>query len=325
MGRYYSKANPEMVVKYKNTLKTLLKKICAICEKHNVKYGIDCGTVLGFYRDGDICKNDGDMDMYILAETITMPFMDDLRPLMRDVEGKQTMSYKYIQSSFEKSKFIIPMYIKCEDKSHGYFSEKTPQYPGIDIFIMAKLGQERYCKMHRTFWIRHSVQILDDIAPFTCPQGTFMTTKHIDALMRIYYDDNYMIPQDGFHDEMRSLKYCYWGLVDKTDVGSIVINFATGEVRDDKNISLNNQKLLGVIDENENPTDLNLLPYFDPNHWDEMKHIMRPFLPVLRHRMIDWNLVYGTREKKSALVRKMWKYMDDKQKEQYKYLYNETY
>ena len=319
LKKVYAKASYQQIQEYKESLRNLLKKVCALCDEYGVKYSLDCGTLLGYWRDGDICKNDGDGDLYVLAETLTPEFIEAIKPMMRDKKGGQIMPSAEILRSFKKGSFIPPKFIQVEDRSQGFFRENNPFYPSVDMFVLVKYGAERFGKVFRTYWVRFPDEIVSDLVRFKCALGEVSVPRKTEELLRIYFGDTWKVPDDSFRDNFRSLKYAYWGLCSNEEVGSFTFNFKENLTRESTGISLKNQMALGLVDENLVPTGKSVMPYFD--NWEANKQMLTPVIPAVRKRVIDDQLIMGSHAEKCHLATKYWKYMTPEQKIKYKDFY----
>jgi phosphorylcholine metabolism protein LicD len=80
----------------KKLMKKHLREVVDVLDKYGIKWWIDCGTLLGFYRDGDIIDGDLDTDIGILQETWNWEALFELHRLgyrvwnMYGFEGKGT-------------------------------------------------------------------------------------------------------------------------------------------------------------------------------------------------------------------------------------------
>ena len=173
MGNFkylYKNCSEGAIIAYKKQLIRLLNKTVSILEKHNVKYMLDCGTLLGFYREGRLLPNDGDCDLFIFAETVTWPFVQELveKGLLRDKRTGQTQNSIDFKRSFEKGAFIEPKFLKVIDKSQGFFRMSDPIYPSIDLFFYVPFYGERYNRFVRTTYVRFDRSITDEVETFKC-------------------------------------------------------------------------------------------------------------------------------------------------------------
>ena len=94
-----------------------LKEVSDVLDKYNVKWWIDCGTLLGFHRDGNIIDGDLDTDIGILEETWNWEVMFELHRLGYKLFHSFGIDGKGIEMSFHKDdvKTDIYFYYKQDD------------------------------------------------------------------------------------------------------------------------------------------------------------------------------------------------------------------
>lgn len=109
----------------------MLKYIDAVCKKHDIKYWLCSGTLLGAVRHGGFIPWDDDADIEMLRE--------DYKKFVRVMEKEPQTNY-VLQTHETDSGYFYP-YAKLRDL-HSYLNEKNPfdsfKFRGvyIDIFIM---------------------------------------------------------------------------------------------------------------------------------------------------------------------------------------------
>ena len=281
----YKNASLQQIDAYKGHLIELLNKVVEICNKHQVKYSLDCGTLLGFVRDNKIIDCDGDCDLYVLGETVTLDFYQDLidHNIVVNKKGSQFVNWHDLSRSFEKGSSIVPSIIKIEDHSKAYFSISNPAYPSLDIFMFVPYGAERYCKFIRTYSVRHNRQIVDELTTLNMRYGTFNIPKNYDALLKCYYGDTWRIPDPTFHDETRDItKYGWYGACESSSTGNIKYNCRDHITSFNNDVAETWQKKLGLIDDNLNPI-LDILPYFSNDCPENLKHLFDQVRAINEH------------------------------------------
>ena len=115
-----------------------LRKTCALCDKHNVKYFLDAGTLLGLYRDKKIIRGDSDNDISIFAEDITPEFWEELAPYCKSPEADTNFFQPNETPDWEDpEKFIKPLSLKYHTLSE---SGRRKSYKGklvwTDMFVL---------------------------------------------------------------------------------------------------------------------------------------------------------------------------------------------
>ena len=119
----------------------ILKIVDYICRKHNIKYWLDGGTLLGAIRHDGFIPWDDDID-------IVMPREDYIRFI--DVAGKELPEDLFLQSQ-ETDIFYDMPWIKVRDNKSKIIEYKVGNYHNgmfIDIFPMDTYGGNQ-CKIKR--------------------------------------------------------------------------------------------------------------------------------------------------------------------------------
>lgn len=316
----YKKCSVQQREAFQAELIILLNKFVAICNKHNVKYSLDCGTLLGFVRDNKIIENDGDCDLAIFAETITLPFIQELvdNGIIRNEKKSQFMSFHDFERSFKKGAAIDPMIIKIEDTTKPFFSLTNPAFPSLDAFVYVPYYTERYNRFIRSSAVRHMREVFDEVEEFTCQYGTYYRFKHYDEILKCYYGDTWRIPDPKFKDETRELsKYGWWGQCDIETAGMVKWNYRDGIATEASGKNLHYQKLLGFVDENGEIIDRSMLPYFQQPLPDQFKDFLKPVEFELHRFKAVHALDRLSGFTKSWHIVQHWQYYTEKEKKRF--------
>lgn len=72
-----AKQTDEIAVKteIQEKIQYLIDSLCTKFDKHGVKYSLDAGTLLGFYRDGKPILGDGDADVIVNIDDLNVDFL----------------------------------------------------------------------------------------------------------------------------------------------------------------------------------------------------------------------------------------------------------
>ena len=118
-------------------LKTLevAKEFKRVCEKHNLRYFMGCGTLLGAVRHKGFIPWDDDMDFY-------MP-KDDYEKLVEIDRLENIFKEKFIFKHWDKTQNYVCNYARLEDSTTTCISQgiasRNIDYKGgvgVDIFVL---------------------------------------------------------------------------------------------------------------------------------------------------------------------------------------------
>jgi hypothetical protein len=95
-------------LKLKNLVDT-----CKLCDKYNIRYYLDGGTLLGLYRDKQMINGDSDNDVAIMAEDITPEFLEAIKDYCVSPEAKGNFFQPNEFPDFEdKEAYLKPLSLK---------------------------------------------------------------------------------------------------------------------------------------------------------------------------------------------------------------------
>lgn len=132
----------------------LLKYVDSLCEKHDIKYSLSCGTMIGAVREKGFIPWDDDSDIIFTRKEYNK-FLDILK--------KETLpKYVGIYDPKEKSKFIdfnFRIYYKtdivrdskeCIEHYDGIFSYST-----LDLYVLDEIPNNKIA--NRLFVLKHQI------------------------------------------------------------------------------------------------------------------------------------------------------------------------
>jgi len=95
-------------LKLKNLIAT-----CELCDKYNIPYFLDAGTLLGLYRDKKIISGDSDNDISIMAKDITPEFLEAIKEYCISPEAKFHFFQPGTLPNFNKKEdYLRPLSLK---------------------------------------------------------------------------------------------------------------------------------------------------------------------------------------------------------------------
>jgi hypothetical protein len=138
--------------------RTLLEYWTQFAEKHNIKYSIAFGTLLGYEREKEFIGFDGDVDVMIDNNAV-----DKLIELAKDPKENRVIFTKDLKSELEKSawkpnevKIIViyeDYYIDCNgNKTNGEYIDNCslgiPKYGGGELYARVVINNINNSKYH---------------------------------------------------------------------------------------------------------------------------------------------------------------------------------
>jgi cytidyltransferase-like protein len=171
--------------KSQNSLE-FLKLITSELDKNNIPYWIDCGTLLGAYRESDFIEHDGDIDISVNIDHINI-----VTDIFKNLEKLNLIDItKYKHEGIDVSDRLI----KLAYKKNNIFVDCR----WMDIYFYRKKGDiyehclfsDQYNSKLKTpsKCIEHLNKIKIKDAEFSCP-------SYIKTVLKSRYGRYYMVPQ----------------------------------------------------------------------------------------------------------------------------------
>ena len=155
-----------------------LKFLTTILDEKEIPYWLECGTLLGAYREGNILPHDYDVDIGIL---------DDYAEPVKLIIGKWT-EHKWVEK--------LP---KCKD---GIIYQLT--FPGyqpsyrLDIYFFKRVGrriQSNFFSTENQAKLQINATHIDALQTIKLGNHVFKCPNNIEQFLKVRYGKNYMIPQ----------------------------------------------------------------------------------------------------------------------------------
>lgn len=163
-----------------------LKLITSELDKNNVPYWLDCGTLLGAYRDSNFIENDGDIDV-----SVNINYLDIVTNIFKNLEKLNLIgiiNYKH-EGNDVSDKIIKLIYKKnnvglnCRWMDIYFYRKKGDIYEHC-------LFSDQYNSKFKTpsKCIEHLSKIKIKDVEFSCP-------SNIKTVLKLRYGRYYMVPQ----------------------------------------------------------------------------------------------------------------------------------
>lgn len=221
----------EEFAKFKHCLIKQMQMIIDICNAHNVRYRVDCGTLLGLYREGDLIFPDFDNDMGICMEDINYGFLQDLAKLglFRDISTTMYWGKEELFEALHTNAFYQPKVLKIKDqtKTKRFFGGRIPIT--TDLFFWIEHEGQCYSNLYSEMEMLQSTKNVFPLVPTKTKYGTINMVANPERYLADMYGDDWRIPNPAHRDIPGHVR----GLKKRQDTGEIKYNFVTKETKVD--------------------------------------------------------------------------------------------
>ena len=111
-----------------------LKDLVDIFKKNKVRFWIDCGTLLGIYRDKNIIDGDSDCDVGVFAEDITPELLNDLKDRLT-VPSRMFYDTDKLLQHLDTDEYVKTKNLKFVLKENGKTKSFKNNEISCDIFF----------------------------------------------------------------------------------------------------------------------------------------------------------------------------------------------
>lgn len=224
---------PEEHAAFKKALVHLLVSFAKISSRHpNVKWWIDCGTLLGLYRDGDIIHNDKDCDVCVDLSTITKEWLIDLLEsgLLRNKTNVKK-EFKLFAEGGLVLKHLVDkdiwmmrtLTIEPSNKKTKFFGGTLK--PFIDVFPKAEVevNGEKLLTSNGPFHTLYATATKNvyPLGTMETKYGTFPVPHDIEAYLVEMYGPTWRVPDPNFGNYPGVAP----GVLDDRKLGRIIFDF----------------------------------------------------------------------------------------------------
>lgn len=202
---------PERLPEWNAILSDHLITIRDACEKHSVKYWLYWGTLLGFRREKEFLEFDGDIDIAIDPTTITLEFLNEIKPCFIHY-SKSGFSFK-----FDEIYSAIDQGLTTELRSFQISKrDKTllNRCATVDCVILYPFNEKHTVSKYSKTWYSftktyHTKNALIDL---NTKYGVFKAPEKIDNYLCEVFGETWNIKNDSFnglHDkDTKSDNFC---------------------------------------------------------------------------------------------------------------------
>ena len=208
----------------KNLQLTNLKELISILKKHKTRYWIDCGTLLGIYRDKSLINGDSDCDIGIFAEDITADLVEDLRDRLY-VPNKMFYQTDELIKNLDADEFVKAKNLKFV----MYDGNKRKMFKNVDvscdIFLYFPNSDYRMFKYGSgSRFIRTRSEYVEKLGDVQFKGNALKTPSSIDKYLEQLYGKGWKTPDPSF-DYSKDDPWC---LIDSKELkGTYYYNFKT--------------------------------------------------------------------------------------------------
>ena len=155
-----------------------LKFLTTILDEKSIPYWLECGTLLGAYREGNILTHDYDVDIGVLDD-----YAESMKCIIDDLTKR---------TAVEK----LP---RCKDGIiyQLRFPNHTPSYR-LDIYFFKRVGhriQSNFFSTGGVAKLQINATHIDTLQTIKLGDYIFKCPNNIEQFLKVRYGKNYMIPQ----------------------------------------------------------------------------------------------------------------------------------
>lgn len=184
-----------------------LQDLIAIFNKHNAKFWVDCGTLLGIYRDKAIIDGDSDCDVGILAEDITPELIKDLQDRLV-TPNRMFYDTEDLLKHLETDEFVktrnLKFVLKQKDKIVKFKDTEIScdiflYFPHEDYHMFKYGGREQY--------IRTKSKYILNLGSMQFKGVKFKIPSNVEKYLEQLYGEEWNVPDPTF-DYRKNKPWC---------------------------------------------------------------------------------------------------------------------
>lgn len=216
-----------------------LQNIVSICKKHNVRYWLDGGTLLGPYRDKKFIEGDSDNDIGIRIEDVTPEFIKALGDNTKFTRNPQSyMTAKDLLPYFDEDEYYPVRNVKYATlEKNG-----RPKIIGTEIWTDVYFYCPSHDKSHYNFkssgvYYRQPAKFLDKLGSLTHNGFSYKVPGDVEGYLAHEYGKGWKTPDSkyrSYEDPDRKDVYAMKADDYEKKFGKMMYNFKTKDLKYEK-------------------------------------------------------------------------------------------
>ena len=211
-------------------LENLIESLDAM-KKYRIKCWVDCGTLLGMYRDKQIIAGDSDTDTGALVEGFKPDFVEDFADNLT-IPGETRSSIFFTPEEFlegyeDENKWVAPKGFKYQMKKKGRFVTFKSKPIMTDIFIYYPNGKDRIYGFGNGYFRTKEDTLAQGTKSITVGGKSFKILNQTEEHLVSMYGKGWETPDPKFDMEKADI---YGGPISKRTLGGkYLYNYKTGK------------------------------------------------------------------------------------------------
>lgn len=189
-------------------------------KKHNVKAFIDCGTLLGIYRDKNLIPGDSDSDVGILAEDMKPDYVDDFAENLTSTGSMFFKPAEFIKLHEDAGAdtYVNPKGFKYQMKKNGRFKSFKGKPIMTDLFLYYPYKKDRLYSYVSDYFRTKDEYISGPCKRQTCKGYSFPLPCNVEGHLETMYGKGWTTPDPKFAGNYEKIDV-YGGPLKTKDLG----------------------------------------------------------------------------------------------------------
>lgn len=211
-------------------LENLIEALDAM-KKYKIKCWVDCGTLLGLYRDGQLILGDSDTDTGALVEGFKPDFVDDFADSLT-IPGDKRSSIFFTPKEFleiyeDENAWVNPKGFKYQMKKKSRFVTFKGNPIMTDVFIYYPNGKDRIYAFGQGYFRTKDEILSAGTKSMTIGGKAYKILNQTEEHLVVGYGKEWKTPDPKFKIEKTDI---YGGPLSKKEFGGkYMYNFKTGK------------------------------------------------------------------------------------------------